>query len=83
MRKADNLPPSSAFVTKSGNLNFLEPSGPIMGLRSFAEDKQPFAIVLNSFHVLYFSTLLNIIVFLCTCPHNTAILNRFHRFLLS
>ena len=29
MRKADNLPPSCAVVTKSGNLNFLEPSGPI------------------------------------------------------
>ena len=27
MRKADNLPPSCAVVTKSGNLNFLEPSG--------------------------------------------------------
>ena len=29
MRKADNLPPSSAVVTKSGSLNFLEPSGPV------------------------------------------------------
>ena len=29
MRKADNLPPSCAVVTKSGNLNFLEPSGPL------------------------------------------------------
>ena len=29
MRKADNLPPSCAIVTKSGNLNFLEPSGPL------------------------------------------------------
>jgi len=26
VRKADNLPPSCAVVTKSGNLNFLEPS---------------------------------------------------------
>ena len=35
MRKADNLPPSCAVVMKSGNLNFLEPSGhlgPVMGL---------------------------------------------------
>jgi len=24
-----NLPPSCAVVTKSGNLNFLEPSGPL------------------------------------------------------
>ena len=28
MHKADNLPPSCAVVTKSVNLNFLEPSGP-------------------------------------------------------
>ena len=29
MRKADNLPPSCAVVTKSGILNFLEASGPV------------------------------------------------------
>jgi len=29
VRKADNLPPSCAVVTKSGNLNFLELSGPL------------------------------------------------------
>jgi len=29
VRKADNLPPSCAIVTKSGNLNFLERSGPL------------------------------------------------------
>ena len=29
MRNTDNLPPSCAAVTKSGNLNFLEPSGPV------------------------------------------------------
>jgi len=29
VRKAANLPPSCAIVTKSGNLNFLEPSGPL------------------------------------------------------
>jgi len=27
--KADNLPPSCTVVTKFGNLNFLEPSGPL------------------------------------------------------
>ena len=32
MRKADNLPPSCAVVMKSGELNFLEPSGPVTGL---------------------------------------------------
>ena len=29
MRKADNLPRSCAVVTKSGDLNFLETSGPL------------------------------------------------------
>jgi len=29
VRKADNLPPSCADVTKSGGLNFLEPSRPV------------------------------------------------------
>ena len=30
MRKADdNLPPSSGVITKSGNLNFLEPLEPV------------------------------------------------------
>ena len=29
VRKDDNLPPSWAVVRKSGNLNFLEPSGPL------------------------------------------------------
>ena len=29
MHKADSLPPSCAIVTKSGNLNFLEPSGSV------------------------------------------------------
>jgi len=38
VRKADNLPPYCAVVMKSGNLNFLEPSGhlePVMGLIYF------------------------------------------------
>ena len=29
MRNANNLPPSCAVITKSGNLNFLEPSRPV------------------------------------------------------
>ena len=36
MRKADNLPPSCAVVTKSGNLNFLEPSGPVQACNGTA-----------------------------------------------
>ena len=36
MRKADNLPPSCAVVTKSRNLNFLEPSGPVQACNGTA-----------------------------------------------
>ena len=36
MRKADNLPPSCAVVTKSGNLNFLESSGPLQACNGTA-----------------------------------------------
>ena len=34
--KADNLPPSCTVVTKSGNLNFLEPSGPLQACNGTA-----------------------------------------------
>jgi len=36
VRKADNLPPSCAVVTKSGNLNFLEPPGPFQACNETA-----------------------------------------------
>jgi len=36
VRKADNLPPPCAVVMKSGNLNFLEPSGPLQTCNGFA-----------------------------------------------
>jgi len=36
VRKAANLPPSCAVVTKSGNLNFLEPSGPVQACNGTA-----------------------------------------------
>ena len=36
MRKADNLPPSCVVVTKSGNLNFLETSGPVQACNGTA-----------------------------------------------
>ena len=36
MRKADNLPASCAVVTKSGNLNFLEPCGPVQACNGTA-----------------------------------------------
>jgi len=34
--KADNLPTSCAVVTKSGNLNFLEPSEPVQACNGTA-----------------------------------------------
>jgi len=36
VRKADNLPPSCANVTKFRNLNFLEPSGPVQACNGTA-----------------------------------------------
>ena len=36
MRKHDNVPPSRAVVTKSGSLNFLEPSGPVQACNGTA-----------------------------------------------
>jgi len=36
VRKADNLPPFCAVVTKSGNLNLLEPSGPLVAFNGTA-----------------------------------------------
>ena len=36
MRKAENLPLTCAVVTKSGNLNFLEPSGPVQACNGTA-----------------------------------------------
>ena len=36
VRKADNLPPSCAVVTKSGSLNFLEPSRPVQACNGTA-----------------------------------------------
>ena len=40
MRKADNLPPSCAVDTKSGNLNFLEPSGSLRACNGTAYSVQ-------------------------------------------
>jgi hypothetical protein len=35
VRKADNLPPYCVVVRKSGSLNFLDPSGPVIVLVQF------------------------------------------------
>ena len=45
MHKADNLPPYCAIVTKSGSLNFSEPSGPVQACYRTA---LPFTIILLS-----------------------------------
>jgi len=36
VRKADNLPPYCAVVTKSGNLNLLKPCGPVQACNETA-----------------------------------------------
>ena len=46
MRKADNLPPSC--VTKSGNLNFLELSGPVQACNGTALPLQSTSYTFNS-----------------------------------
>ena len=48
MHKADNLPPSCAVGTKSGSLNFLEPSGPVQACNGSV---LPF-VMLNRFRML-------------------------------
>ena len=45
MLEADNLPPSCAVVTNSGNLHFLEPCGPVQACNGTA-----FTLVLSVFH---------------------------------
>jgi len=49
VRKADNLPPSCAVVTKSGKLNFLEPSGPLRACNGTA---LPLPFILEVAYVL-------------------------------
>ena len=48
MRKADNLPPSCTVVTKSGNLNFLEPSGPLQAFNGTAVTLQTYFELIKS-----------------------------------
>ena len=52
MRKADNLLPSCAVVTKSGSRNFLEPSGPVQACNGtylpFTFSKMLFVFIISS-----------------------------------
>ena len=48
--KVDNLPPSCVVVTKSGNLNFLEPSGP---LRACNRTALPFTAAVRNSGILF------------------------------
>jgi len=50
VRKADNLPPSCAVVTKSGKLKFLEHSGPLQACNG-TDLPLPY---ITSFTVLFF-----------------------------
>jgi len=49
VRKADSLSPSCAVVTKSGSLNFLEPSGPVQACNGTALPLQNMKLVTNTF----------------------------------
>ena len=56
MRKADNLPASCSVVTKSGNLNFLELSGPLRARNGTA---LPLPFTIKIFKVYVQQDLLN------------------------
>jgi len=66
VRKADNLTPFCAAVTKSGNLNFLEPSGPLQAcngapLPLFNEDLYAYVCFITRY------ILLALCVCVCVC----------------
>ena len=52
MRKADSPTPSCAVVTKSRNLNFLEPSGPVQACNGSALPL-PFTFTFNMYLYIY------------------------------
>ena len=60
MRKADDLSPSCAVVMKSGNLNFLEPSGPLQAYNGTA---LPLPLPLLTCRLLHFRYLRYFITF--------------------
>jgi len=73
MRKDDNLPPSCAVVTKSGNRNFLEPSGPVQACNGTAlpyiHGLREYVIQWNSViktSVLYYTSRIESEIFLST-----------------
>jgi len=52
VRKADNLSSSCSVVMKSGNLNFLEPCGPLQACNGTAKSKINIKITPTRFGVL-------------------------------
>ena len=62
MHKADNLPPSCAIVMKSGNLNFLELSGPVQACNGTALPL-PFTLQFRSSGMYAMSLVVNFLVF--------------------
>jgi len=64
--KANNLPPSCAVVTKSGNLNFLEPFGPVQACNGNA---LPFLPASKPFDHAWFEVLKAITLY-CTWSDN-------------
>ena len=76
MRKADNLPPSCAVVTKSGSLYFLEPSGPVQACNRAALSLYPTPCSLgindsgNMTRVLPTSSTMNAELSVCLIKHH-------------
>ena len=78
MRKADNLPPSCDVVTKSGNLNFLEPSGPLQAcngtaLAFFYYVAVPFVVNYNLLYNNFTSDFVNPRVFMKLAAVSTSL----------
>ena len=64
------LQPSCAVVTKSGNLNFLEPSGP---LRAFNGTDLPFYVCVYTYTHIHISDTVQTACELPLLPNNTAV----------
>ena len=58
VRKADNLLPSCAVVTKSGSINFLEPFGPVQACNGTALHL-PLPFLVHKIFTFYINDVLN------------------------
>jgi hypothetical protein len=63
VRKADSLPPSCAVVTKTGDLNFLETSGPVQACNGTDLPFTARRIISPYYYIFYFGVKLGKIFF--------------------